>query len=94
MVPVLSWSADSGSTYKVTPVVTFYVSTGDYQRGDAVDVTTLGTIGSIDFTTALPGQTVATITQNVDNTYSDPTFDYPTKKELEGHDRNLLHTKA
>jgi hypothetical protein len=90
VVPVLSWQARSNSTYKVTPIVTFYISTGEYKPGETVDITTLGAIATIDFTTALPGQTVATVTHRVDSTYSDPVFDYPTKKELRGEDRDLL----
>jgi hypothetical protein len=64
----------------VTPVLKYFVSTGDFQSGDAVDITTLGVVSTIDFTTAKPGQTIATITQNSDGTYSPPVFSYPKIK--------------
>jgi hypothetical protein len=83
--------ASPNTTYDVTPTVTFFVSvsTGSYQPGDIVDITTLGGGAAIDFTTADPGQTVATVVHNVDNTFSDPVFDYPSKEDLGRKDRDL-----
>lgn len=67
--------------YDLTPNVIYYIGTGDYKAGTAVDVTTLGAISTIDFTKAKPGQTNAAVTQNNDGTWSDPTFSYPSKEK-------------
>ncbi|KAL3962832.1 hypothetical protein ACCO45_004355 [Purpureocillium lilacinum] len=79
VVPVAVWRAKPSLNYDLTPKVTYYVGTGDYAAGTAVDITSIGVVSTIDFTTAKPGQTVATITHNVDGTYTDPVFSYPTK---------------
>ncbi|UNI18018.1 hypothetical protein JDV02_004319 [Purpureocillium takamizusanense] len=79
VVPVAVWRGFPGLQYVLTPQVTYYVGTGDYSPGTAVDITTIGTISTIDFTKALSGQTIATITHNKDGTYSGPVFDYPPK---------------
>jgi len=76
VVPVSVWTAEPVKTYELTPQVSFYISTGGYQPGTVVDKTTLGEPCEIDFTQALSGQTVANITNNVDNTYT-LVFDYP-----------------
>ncbi|KAL5371332.1 hypothetical protein DPSP01_014336 [Paraphaeosphaeria sporulosa] len=80
VVPVAVWTAKPSQIYEVTPVVTYYVSTGDFHAGDVVDVTTLGAIAKIDFTTAKAGQTMATITHEIDGRYSGPVFTYPPTK--------------
>jgi len=79
VVPVSVWTAEPSKTYELTPLVSFYISTGDYQPGTVVDKTTLGLVCEIDFTQAKAGQTVANIVNNLDNTYS-LTFDYPTQR--------------
>ncbi|GIK01901.1 hypothetical protein Aspvir_005942 [Aspergillus viridinutans] len=81
VVPVAVWRAEPGEKYILTPKVTYYVSTGDYRAGETVDVTQIGEISTIDFTTAKPGQTIATITHNDDGSYSKPEFSYPEKRK-------------
>jgi hypothetical protein len=68
--------AEPLKTYEITPLVSFYISTGDYTEGTVVDKRTLGSVCDIDYSQALPGQTVATITNNNDGTYSTPVFSY------------------
>ncbi|EAW15641.1 uncharacterized protein NFIA_049820 [Aspergillus fischeri NRRL 181] len=53
----------------------------NYKAGETVDVTQIGAISTIDFTTAKPGQTVATITHKEDGSYSKPEFSYPEKRK-------------
>ncbi|POR38654.1 Uncharacterized protein TPAR_01147 [Tolypocladium paradoxum] len=79
VVPVAVWRAKPGKKYDLTPQVTYYVGTGDFKPGTAVDITTIGAIAKIDFTKAKPGQTNATVTQHNNGTWSDPTFSYPNK---------------
>jgi hypothetical protein len=79
VVPVAVWQAKPSQKYDLTPVVKYYVSTGDYKAGTAVDITTLGAVSEIDFTKAPPGAVIATVTHNSDGTYSGPNFSYPEK---------------
>ncbi|CAG9938560.1 unnamed protein product [Clonostachys rosea f. rosea IK726] len=79
VVPVAVWRAKPFQKYDLTPVIKYYVSTGNYKPGTTVDITTLGAVSEIDFTKAKPGQVIATVTHNSDGTYSDPTFSYPEK---------------
>lgn len=81
VVPVAVWRARGNQTYILTPQVTYYVGTGDYSAGTAVDITTIGAVATVNFTKARPGQTIATITHNNDGTYSDPVFSYPQKQK-------------
>ena len=77
IVPVASFPALPSQQYTLQPVVEFYVGTGSYQPGAAVNVTDIGEIGTIDFTQAQSGQTVATVTHLDTLKYSDPTFSFP-----------------
>ena len=77
MVSVASWTAKLTTIYEFTSEVIFYVSTDIYSPGTAVDLTTLGAIATIDFTTAKSGQTWATVAHNEDGIYGGPVFDYP-----------------
>ncbi|PKX95972.1 uncharacterized protein P174DRAFT_419867 [Aspergillus novofumigatus IBT 16806] len=81
VVPVAVWRASPSEKYILTPKVTYYVSTGDYKAGETVDVTQIGAISTVDFTTAKPGQTVATITHKEDGSYSEPEFSFPEKRK-------------
>ena len=76
-VPVATFPALPFQNYILQPVVKFYVATGSYVPGETVNLSDIGDIGTIDFTTALSRQTMATITQLSDGTYSNPTFSYP-----------------
>ncbi|EFY85355.1 hypothetical protein MAC_08604 [Metarhizium acridum CQMa 102] len=81
VVPVAVWRALPNETYQLTPKVTYYVGTGSYAAGTAVDITQIGALAEIDFTNALPGQVIATVTHNRDGTYSAPEFSYPGNKK-------------
>jgi len=68
---------DATKEYDITPVVTYYIATGDYEAGQVVDITSYGPAQAIDFTSAPPGFTVATIIHNPDGTYTLPVFSKP-----------------
>ena len=92
VVPVASFPATPSQAYTLQPVIKFYVGTGSYLPGTAVNVTQIGSIGTIDFTKALSGQTEATITHKEDGTYSDPTFSWPPHHS--GEPRTTLHNNS
>lgn len=71
-MPVATWGTKPSEDYEVAPVEKFYVSTGDYEEGNAVDVTQLGASVTIDFTGST--YTVATTTLQDDGTYTTPTY--------------------
>ena len=77
VVPVATFPALPSQSYTLQPGVQFYVGTGSYQPGKAVNITDIGQIANIDFNEALSGQTIATITHLEDLTYSRPTFSFP-----------------
>ena len=72
IVPVAVWGAKPNEDYEIAPVEKFFVSTGDYNAGDAVDVAELGATVTFDFTGTT--HTVATTTFKDDGTYADPTY--------------------
>jgi len=72
VVPVAVWAATPTQTYEVAPVEKFFISTGTYSEGDAVDVSSLGATVTIDFTGS--SNTVATTTLKDDGTYDTPTY--------------------
>ncbi|PTB34861.1 uncharacterized protein TrAFT101_002297 [Trichoderma asperellum] len=88
VVPVAVWRAQPNKIYELTPVVKYYVATGDYSPGTTVDITTLSAVSEIDFTKAKPGQTIATITHNSNGTFSPPVFSYPAKPKPLGRMKN------
>lgn len=64
-------SPDGEANFDVTdPNVTYYVSTGDYDVGTAVDLSESPPFAMIDFTKARSGQTMAAVTHNNDGTLS------------------------
>ncbi|PWI64061.1 hypothetical protein PCL_00022 [Purpureocillium lilacinum] len=65
-------SPHGNAKYDVTdPNVMYYVSTGDYEVGTAVDLSESPPFAMIDFTKAKTGQTMAAaVTHNKDGTFS------------------------
>lgn len=51
IVPVEVWTAKPSQKYEVALVQRFFVSTGTYTEGSAVNVADLGQIVTFDFTT-------------------------------------------
>ncbi|KAI9681748.1 MAG: hypothetical protein M1829_000493 [Trizodia sp. TS-e1964] len=78
VVPAFVFTPHPNTSYDITPVVTYYIATGSYSAGQVVDITSYGAKVEIDFTTAPPGRTQATIVHEVDGSYSGPTFDPPS----------------
>ena len=50
IAPAAIWSAEPNQQYVVEPKQTYYISTGDYEEGNILDVEQLGSIATIDFT--------------------------------------------
>ncbi|PGH23926.1 hypothetical protein AJ80_01988 [Polytolypa hystricis UAMH7299] len=72
VIPVAVWSADPSEDYEIAPVEKFFVSTGNYREGDAVNVSELGKTVTFDFTGT--AHTAATTTFQDDGTYTSPTY--------------------
>jgi hypothetical protein len=72
IVPVATFPVKPDLQYTVAPVTKYYVSTGSYEQGEIIDVTTLGEIATIDFTGI--NYTTATVVHNDDGTYSLPAW--------------------
>jgi hypothetical protein len=79
VIPLAAFPALPNQSYIIQPNSTFYVSTGTYQAGAIVNATSFGTIATINFSEAKPGQTIATITHNDHSEYEGPVFSYPTE---------------
>jgi hypothetical protein len=50
IVPVAVWPAKPNQDYEVTPVQKFFIATGSHEESRAVDITTFGKVGTVDFT--------------------------------------------
>jgi len=72
VVPVAVWGAEPTTDYEIAPVEEFFVSTGNYNEGDAVDYSMLGPMVTINFTGRV--ETIATTTLQDDGTYTDPIY--------------------
>ncbi|UNI13450.1 hypothetical protein JDV02_000196 [Purpureocillium takamizusanense] len=76
VTPVAGFMAQPEQLYQITPSLKYFVGVGDQYPGTAVDIDTLEG-REIDFTTAKPGQTIATVIQHDDDSFSEPKFSYP-----------------
>jgi len=83
VVPAFVFTPDPTTTYDLTPQVTYYIATGDYNPGQVLDITSYGSKVEIDFTTAPAGWTKATVTQESDGKYSGPVFSAPSGQKGE-----------
>lgn len=79
---VATWQADPNVTYVVQPVISFYVATGNYKEGQAVNLTEIGAKVKIDFTNQ-GEKRYASLEMDSNGTYTTPKFSaQPPPKEL------------
>jgi len=74
IIPVATWAAKSGETYKVYPKIIYYISTGSYTPGEIVDRGTFGQVATVDFSGR--DETYATVTQTKEGTYLRTEYSY------------------
>ena len=77
VVPVTCWEALPSQTYTCFPAATYYVSTGNYSPGMAVDVKDFGRTALVDFQKL--GTTAAMVTQNANGTYTVQRYGKPVR---------------
>ena len=80
VVPAFVFTPNPDSSYDITPIATYYVATGSFSPGAEVDITTYGIKVEIDFTTATPGFTQATVIHEIDGSWRGPIFGPPEEQ--------------
>ena len=78
VVPVTCWEALPSQTYTCFPAATYYISTGNYTPGMAVDVKDFGLTALVDFQKL--GTTAAMVTQNLNGTYTVQRYGKPIRQ--------------